>query len=546
MMSLSAAHAQHVVINEVMYAPIKPEPEWIELFNPSDSAVSMVGWSISNHSKVYTLLPDTIGPHSYMVITKDSVHYLRTKYAIPNAHILQTNVPPLGNSGDNIAIKDSSKNIIDSIKYSPNWGGATGSSLERIDFAGPADSTNFSECIDTIGATPGIQNSIRRRDFDLALDSISNKLSNQNELIFTVRIMNKGRKQIGDGMVVISSNSGLPIAESQITTPIQPLQKQDVILTWQNPDYGRTNITAFINESQDEVHANDTLRTEAYIPIPRNAVVINEIMAMPKSTSSEWVELYNTSSNKVHADSLWLHIGFADTTYKYRIDSLILPPKNYAVIDASSTFFSTFPLLKGKPGMIVLSKSTFNLKDSGAQIMLLNTNGSIIDSLNYLSSWHSPNVTNHTGISLERRYSTGPSTDLLNWASSFDPQGSTPLQKNSNSSDTLPAPAAIDIQILPNPFSPDGDGFNDATNISIAIPSDNEEVISAKLYDLRGRLRSTIAQNQRVYRTELFRFEGKDNKGVILPIGLYTLVVESASGLFKPQRTGVVIIKKAR
>ncbi len=196
--------------------------------------------------------------------------------------------------------------------------------------------------------------------------------------------------------------------------------------------------------------------------------------------------------------------------------------------------------------MIVLNKSTFHLADNGAQVMLLNTNGSTIDSLDYASSWNSPNITNHTGISLEKRYGMGPSTDPLNWASSFDPQGSTPLEKKSNSSDTLPPPTAINIQISPNPFSPDGDGFNDATNITIAIPSENEEIISAKLYDLRGRLRSTIAQNQRIYRTESYHFDGKDENGTTLPIGLYTLVVESSSSIFKPQRLGVVIIKKAR
>ncbi len=546
MTNLPAAHAQHVVINEVMYAPIKPEPEWIELFNPTDSAVSTIGWTVSNHLRNYAVAPDTIAPHGYLIITKDSAQYLRTKYLIPTANILQTTVPSLGNSGDVIVFKDSSKNIIDSLKYSPTWGGSSGASLERIDYGGSTDSSNFGECINANGATPGAQNSIRRRDFDLALDSIWITSSNQNELIITARIVNKGRKQIGDGIVSIYSNSGLPIGQSLITTLIPPLQRREVVLPWPNPDFGRTNLTAIINESQDEVHSNDTIKTEAYIPILRNAVVINEIMATPKPTSSEWIELYNTSSTTVRADSLWFTVGFVDTTYRYRIDSLTLPPKNYAVIDASVTFFSTFPLLKGKPGMIVLNKSKFNLADSGARIMLTNTDGSIIDSLSYLSSWHSQNITNHAGISLEKRYASGPSTDPLNWASSFDPQGCTPLQKNSNSSDTLPTPSAIDIQISPNPFSPDGDGFNDATNITIVIPSENEQVISAKLYDLRGRLRSTIAQNQRVYRTESFHFEGKDDNGITLPIGLYTLVVESSSGLFKPQRTGVVIMKKAR
>ncbi len=265
--NLPGAYAQHVVINEVMYAPIKPEPEWIELFNPTDSAVSTIGWVFSNHLRSYTLLPDTIAPHGYIIITKDSAQYLRTKYSIPTANILQTPVPSLGNSGDVIVFKDSSKNIIDSLKYSPSWGGSSGASLERIDYGASNDSSNFSECIDTIGAKSGARNSIRRRDFDLTLESLSYILSNQNELRITATIVNEGRRQISDGMITIFSNSGLPIAESQITSAIAPLQKQDIILTWQNPDYGRINITAFVYESQDEVRSNDTLRSQVYIPI---------------------------------------------------------------------------------------------------------------------------------------------------------------------------------------------------------------------------------------------------------------------------------------
>ena len=538
------ALAQRAVINEVMYAPIKPEPEWIELFNPSDSNISTSDWNISDLLKTYSLPQTVIPGQGYLLLTKDSAA-LANKYPQLSLNILQMTFPSLNNTGDLILLKDSLGIVIDNFHYFPGWGGADGRSLERIDFEAPSDSSNFGTSVATGSATPGGLNSIHRRDFDLAIESLSYKSRNENDLAITVTIVNKGRKQISGGEITLSSNSGLPIAISQ-TSSIEPLQKQNTELIWQNADHGKSHVTCFVTASGDEMHSNDTLRAQVYTPIPRNAVVINEIMALPLSSSCQWIELYNNSLNIAHLDSTSFLVSGVDTMYTFRIDSLTLLPKHYGVISAGNKLFSAFPSLQNRNEVILMNKGDLKLTDLGNEIMLINTDNSIIDSLNYSSTWHSPNVTNHTGISLERKLSNVSGTDPSNWSSSLDTRGSTPLERNSYSEDSLVTATSVDVQILPNPFSPDGDGFDDAANITIAIPGDNEEVISAKLYDLRGRLRSSILQNKRIFRYESLRFEGKDDNGITLEIGLYTLVVESQSNAFKPQRKGVVIMKKAK
>ncbi|MEP7235036.1 MAG: undecaprenyl diphosphate synthase family protein, partial [Ignavibacteriota bacterium] len=299
-------------------------------------------------------------------------------------------------------------------------------------------------------------------------------------------------------------------------------------------------------ENLDESALNDTIRGGIYFPIPLHSVVINEIMPTPVSSSSQWVELYNQSASIIHLDSTIIEVGGIDTSYKFHLRAIAILPKHYALAVASTKLFSEFPTLERASGIMVFSKSSLSLTENGTAVSLLNKDGSTIDSLSYASTWHSPNLRSHTGISLERKRASSSSTDADNWISSLDVRGSTPLEKNSYSDDSIIAVSAVDVRISPNPFSPDGDGFHDETTITIAIPSDHEESISAKLYDLRGRLRRVIFSQRRVYRTESLFFDGKDDNGLLLPLGLYTLVVESESSSFPPQRRGLVIMKKTR
>jgi hypothetical protein len=542
-----ALWAQHVVINEIMYAPIKPEPEWIELYNPMDVTVYTTGWTISNHLRTYTILSDSISPKNYLILTKDSANYLRIKYSVPLANILETKMPPLGNTGDILLIKDSLRNTIDSIAYSPSWGGSSDVSLERIDHLAASDSLNFGSCTDSLGATPGAINSIRRRETDLAIESISYTPENQTDLTFTVTLKNKGRKEIQDGTLTLQANSGLPIATAQILTSIPPLASVNVNLSWPNADYGKAFVAAIVNVSNDELHSNDTLYTECYFPVPQNAIVINEIMAVPASGSCQWVEFYNNSPNTANIDSIGLAVRLGQAWYIFFFeDTFKLSPKHYAILSANSNIFSTYPTLENNHAVnFGKNYETIHLKDSGNILVLINSDYSTIDSLHFYPYWDATGAI-RPGISLERKRFDAPSYQAANWNSSIDSKGATPLAKNSEVPDTTPATKIVVAEISPNPFSPDGDGFEDIATISLQIPSENEVMINASLYDLRGRLRKTLLENQSAYRTISFPYDGKDNNGITLPIGLYTLVVESVNGLFSPQRKGIVIMKRAR
>ena len=155
-----------VVINEIMYAPQDGGPEWIELYNKSDRAIDLSGWTIedadSTQPRVLSAFLILIESSGYICIAQDSSDLF---FSFPNVScpVLQPpkSWPRLNNNGDRIVIRDSAGHIIDNVEYEKQWGGGTGASLERIH---PDWSSNnpmtWSTSVANYLATPCAPNSI--------------------------------------------------------------------------------------------------------------------------------------------------------------------------------------------------------------------------------------------------------------------------------------------------------------------------------------------------------------------------------------------------
>jgi hypothetical protein len=127
-----------VVINEIMYAPNGGEPEWIEIFNASSIEVDLRDWRLSNRitsAKYAIATTDALLPRRGLaVITRDSLGFLAFHPSIPGMLLVNRNLPValFSNSGDGAVLFDSRDSQMDSLFYSPSWGGGGGRSLERI------------------------------------------------------------------------------------------------------------------------------------------------------------------------------------------------------------------------------------------------------------------------------------------------------------------------------------------------------------------------------------------------------------------------------
>ena len=139
----SYAQQQRIVINEVMYAPISPEPEWVELYNADTITFNLKNWHISDRITTIKLPSIILTPGSYLLVTKDS-NALKAKYSLSDVAIIQGKLPTYNNDGDQVILSDSLNNTIDSFEYNVDWGGGGGGlSLERYDVFAKSDSIKF-------------------------------------------------------------------------------------------------------------------------------------------------------------------------------------------------------------------------------------------------------------------------------------------------------------------------------------------------------------------------------------------------------------------
>lgn len=303
-------------------------------------------------------------------------------------------------------------------------------------------------------------------------------------------------------------------------------------------------------------------------------VVINEVMANVKGKDSgigtpgdrnEFVELLNVTVDTVDVDGWFLDDGDARDVLEAWTDSLIgdpdvminttrIPPGAYAVIldpeytdigDSTENQPYDFP-----PNTIILTVGNTTLGNG-----LSTTDPLFLFDLNTLlmDTYGTPSDTTDSipfdpgdGISMERIDPELPDS-VSNWRPSVDSTGSTPGRENSKEIVVNLSPV-VQLFASPDPFSPDGDGKDDLTTISYELP-----FLSAKVrvvvYDRTGRIRRTLIDQQLMGNQGSILWYGKDDRGKVLPIGVYIIYLEAtddATGYLVKAKRALTLAKRLK
>ena len=536
---ISEINAQ-VVINEIEYAPVTPNTEWFELHNTGIAPVNLQNWKWKDATatlRTITVQNLILNPSGYMVVCQDSVSF-KNQFPEVSGLIVQTPWSLLNNTGDNLIIFDQSNIRIDSVNFSSSWGGSSGGfSLERINPSGPSnEASNWGTSIDPQLATPNRQNSLTPKPFDLILKSFS--ITPLFPVSGETLALNFVIKNIGLNTAInfslniyrdINLDSIPDNSELINTQNYTSLNANDSLLytfSIANIDSGLKQYIAKVIYPPDEDTLNNKLIRRVNVSgqgTGGGGIVINEIMYDPLTNQSEWLELYNASGQTINLKG-WKYKE-SSTTVTLSTTDLLMNPGDYFILAHDTTIYDTFGYLRNlQSNQFIKFSSSISLTNTGETITITDSLNNPIDAVSYDPDWNNPNLSDTKGISLERINPAFGSNDRDNWSSCAKPIGGTPGEQNSIYTQNIPATSTVTI--TPNPFSPDGDGFEDFALIKykLNVPFAQMRV---KIFDIKGRLIRTLANNQVTGSEGTIIFNGFDDENQKMRIGIYILFIEA-------------------
>lgn len=261
----------------------------------------------------------------------------------------------------------------------------------------------------------------------------------------------------------------------------------------------------------------------AFAQSSTKAPILSEFMPNPMGQlETEWIELYNPGQYVVGLNQY--KIGDALGLRKISDTGMYLQPGEYIILaqnpDRFLSYYQNFTGIVTSPvGWQILNN------DGGEVVRLADQSESTVDSVFYEAGFPD-------NRSWERYIS--PEGESY-WGGSFAGSGSTPGDPNLF---VYPRSESINLSVDPDPFSPDGDGFEDVTTIKYDVP--DAEGLELVIYDIAGRKVKTIFECGASIPGEII-WDGRGDDGRTLPAGIYVIYARVEGGRSMESKKTVVI-----
>ena len=547
--SIYEASEYDIVINEIMADPNPvvglPEWEYVELYNTTEFGIDLKDWRIEIGSNDNTFGNYVLAPHGYVILChNDAVSELR-QYG----DCIGFGSFSVGNTTSAMYLYSKEGVLISRVNFSNTWyhdaNKANGGwSVEQIDPLNPcAGATNWTASEDALGGTPGRINSVNGENnvtpkvervsmfgnyivqlwFDQQMDAAS-----MTPAHFTV-------EETGDHPQEIETN---------------PMNSNYVGLIF---DHGFTVgnvftllINGITNCVGNPVEADTRVQFGIPNEIAEGEILINEILFDPISPGMDYVELYNNTDKTFDLSMLMLGVikesfpNPADTTLKeITADSRLFLPQTYVLLSTNSEIVGQ--QYECPTDNFVQMASFPSYANAGGTAILMGKDGTMIDAMYFSEKMHYPLLKVTKGVSLERVAFDQPSMDANNWHSAaervhFGTPGyeNSMMQKTELSND--------EISISPDIFSPDGDGYDDACFINYRF-DEAGYTMNTYIFNVAGQLIRHLAKGELVGQEGSVLWNGLDNNGNKVPVGVYVVVTEvfNFSGKVKQFKNAVVV-----
>jgi hypothetical protein len=257
--------------------------------------------------------------------------------------------------------------------------------------------------------------------------------------------------------------------------------------------------------------------------------------------SDEFIEIFNVSeSDTVDLQGWKISDGQGEDAIIEVAHDLKIHPNQFAVIfdpDYFQTVISYEGLLPDEAKILTLNGSTFGSRGLSNQspetIQLINSNGEIVAEYTYSVG----NISGHS----DEKVDPVQGDDGDNWKDSYV-FGGTPGFQNSVS--VKYQPSQIDITVHPNPFSPNGDGYEEHTQIKYWLCM-SQACINLRIFDIYGNPIRTILSAWSSGPIGSVIWDGRDDKGHVMSTGVYILILEaldSREGKIKSKKATIVLV----
>jgi len=280
-----------VIINEVAWMGTveSVNSEWLELYNNTDSDIDLSNWTLSATDDTPIIeLSGVVGAHNYFLLERTSDNTL-SQIATDQIY-----VGALGNTGENLELRDGDGNLIDFVDASLGWFSGDNDSkvtMERINPLLDGQSANWLDS-NIIGGTPKAKNSVYSvpniKPVAVAGDDQSGNIG--EELFFD------GSGSSDDDGSVVEYN--WDFGDSNAMSGLNASHSYN----W--PGLYTVNLNIIDNNgatSSDNLVVNiiESVVATTTIDIKSGDVVINEFVSDPVTGEKEWVELYNSTTSTI-------------------------------------------------------------------------------------------------------------------------------------------------------------------------------------------------------------------------------------------------------
>ena len=411
-----------VFINEFLYDPLGSLTEFVEIYNPTDKAFNLKGWTLSDNSGNEVVLTNedfffrktepTSGfpDNPYIILTPDS----SISVGQPNRRVVMgSRFPTLNNTTDAIVLKNANGVTIDSLTYTQDWGGDE-VSLERrsVSVTGQFQE-NWGDSPSDQFATPSVPNLVSQDNEAPTLENAFTLNNTSIVLIYDERLEQSAAQNISNYSFTPS------LSVSSVSQ-----NRNQVTLIFNETLQNETTYSITINDQQDifgntNAQTSTSVRYLEFSVSQPSDIVINEILYQKENENSpEFVELFNRTDNNFDLSN-WTISDAADNTATLP-EGTSLEAGSYVVLTDRQIFANSISngiFLSGFP----------SLNDSGDGIVLKNESGVTIDSLFYTERFGG----NQDGVSAEKKDPDGASNDPNNWNSNTSESGNSAGVENS-------------------------------------------------------------------------------------------------------------------